>query len=117
MGRNGVGKTTLLNAVDGRCCPARSGAVLLDGEDITKLPRYKRARPGIGYVPQGHQVFPQLTVAENLSVVHERVRAVTAPPSTRRSTCSRALHEAARPPGRPPVAAGRRSSWPSPGRS
>ena len=73
MGRNGVGKTTLLNAVMG-VLPARSGRVLLDGRDITKLPAYQRARAGIGYVPQGHQVFPQLTVAENLRVVHERVK-------------------------------------------
>ena len=73
MGRNGVGKTTLLNAVMG-VLPVRSGRVLLDGRDITKLPAYQRARAGIGYVPQGHQVFPQLTVAENLRVVHERVK-------------------------------------------
>ena len=73
MGRNGVGKTTLLNAVMG-VLPARSGRVLLDGRDVTKLPAYQRARAGIGYVPQGHQVFPQLTVAENLRVVHERVK-------------------------------------------
>ena len=73
MGRNGVGKTTLLNAVMG-VLPAKSGRVLLDGRDITKLPAYQRARAGIGYVPQGHQVFPQLTVAENLRVVHERVK-------------------------------------------
>ncbi len=73
MGRNGVGKTTLLNAVMG-VLPAWSGRVLLDGRDITKLPAYQRARAGIGYVPQGHQVFPQLTVAENLRVVHERVK-------------------------------------------
>jgi urea transport system ATP-binding protein len=73
MGRNGVGKTTLLNAVMG-VLPARSGRVLLDGRDITKLPAYQRARAGIGYVPQGHQVFPQLSVAENLRVVHERVK-------------------------------------------
>jgi urea transport system ATP-binding protein len=73
MGRNGVGKTTLLNAVMG-VLPARSGRVLLDGRDITKLAAYQRARLGIGYVPQGHQVFPHLTAAENLRVVHERVR-------------------------------------------
>ena len=73
MGRNGVGKTTLLNAVMG-VLPVRSGRVLLDDRDITKLPAHKRARAGIGYVPQGHQVFPQLTAAENLRVVHERTK-------------------------------------------
>ncbi len=73
MGRNGVGKTTLLNTVMG-LLPARRGRILLDGEDITKAITYKRARKGIGYVPQGHQVFPGLTVRENLNVVHERAR-------------------------------------------
>ena len=73
MGRNGVGKTTLLNTVMG-LLPARLGRILLDGEDITKAITYKRARRGIGYVPQGHQVFPGLTVRENLHVVHERQR-------------------------------------------
>lgn len=73
MGRNGVGKTTLLNAVMG-VLPVKSGRVLLDDRDVTKLPPYLRARAGLGYVPQGHQVFPQLTVAENLRVVHERVK-------------------------------------------
>ena len=73
MGRNGVGKTTLLNTVMG-LLPARRGRILLDGEDITKAITYKRARKGIGYVPQGHQVFPGLTVRENLNVVFERAR-------------------------------------------
>jgi urea transport system ATP-binding protein len=70
MGRNGVGKTTLLNAVMG-VLPVRAGAVRLDGRDITRLPAHERARAGIGYVPQGHQVFPQLSVRENLQVVWE----------------------------------------------
>lgn len=73
LGRNGVGKTTLLNTVLG-LLPARSGRVLYDGDDITGLPSYRRARRGIGYVPQGHQVFPTLTVRENLQVVHEGQR-------------------------------------------
>jgi urea transport system ATP-binding protein len=73
MGRNGVGKTTLLNALMG-VLPVKSGRVLLDDRDVTKLPAHKRARAGIGYVPQGHQVFPQLTAAENLRVVHERTK-------------------------------------------
>jgi len=73
MGRNGVGKTTFLNAVMG-LLPAKSGSVLLDGRDITRMSPWDRALAGIGYVPQGHQVFPQLTARENLQVVQERVR-------------------------------------------
>jgi urea transport system ATP-binding protein len=74
MGRNGAGKTTLLNAIMG-LLPAKSGTVRLDGKDITKLSPWHRALAGIGYVPQGHQVFPQLTTMENLQVVLERTRA------------------------------------------
>jgi urea transport system ATP-binding protein len=70
MGRNGAGKTTLLNAVMG-LLPIGSGRVRLDGRDITHLPPHERARAGIGYVPQGHQVFPHMTARENLQVVHE----------------------------------------------
>ena len=73
MGRNGVGKTTFLNALMG-VLPAKAGRVLVDGNDVTKMPAYQRARAGIGYVPQGHQVFAQMTVADNLRVVHERVK-------------------------------------------
>jgi urea transport system ATP-binding protein len=73
MGRNGVGKTTLCNAVMG-LLPARRGRVLLDGRDVTSSSASVRARAGFGYVPQGHAVFPQLTVAENLQVVAERAR-------------------------------------------
>jgi urea transport system ATP-binding protein len=73
MGRNGVGKSTLLNAVMG-LLPLRGGAVAVDDVDMTRLSAPRRARLGIGYVPQGHQVFPYLTVAENLQVVVERQR-------------------------------------------
>ena len=73
MGRNGVGKTTLLNAVMG-VLPATAGAVLVDGEDVTRWPTHRRVRLGVGYAPQGHQVFPHMTAAENLQVVHERTR-------------------------------------------
>ncbi|PYM16076.1 MAG: urea ABC transporter ATP-binding subunit UrtE [Candidatus Rokuibacteriota bacterium] len=65
MGRNGVGKTTLLKAIMG-LVPARHGAVALDGRDITRLTPYARARLGIGYVPQGRDIFPSLSVGENL---------------------------------------------------
>ncbi|MGH9177645.1 MAG: urea ABC transporter ATP-binding subunit UrtE [Acidimicrobiales bacterium] len=73
MGRNGVGKTTLLNAVMG-VLPATRGSVLVDGEDVTRWPSHRRARRGLGYAPQGHQVFPHMTTGENLRVVHERAR-------------------------------------------
>ncbi|MDR1947701.1 MAG: urea ABC transporter ATP-binding subunit UrtE [Desulfovibrio sp.] len=67
MGRNGVGKTTLLQCIMG-ILPLRSGCILLGGADISPLPPEKRARAGIGYVPQGRQVFPMLTVEENMRV-------------------------------------------------
>jgi urea transport system ATP-binding protein len=73
MGRNGVGKTTLLNAMTG-LLPVRAGQVLLDGEDITAVPTWRRTEAGIGYVPQNHPVFPHLTAKENLQVVIERRR-------------------------------------------
>ena len=65
MGRNGVGKTTLLKAVVG-LVPARRGTIVFDGTDVSRLPPYERARLGIGYVPQGREIFPRLTVEENL---------------------------------------------------
>ncbi len=77
MGRNGVGKSTLLNAVMG-LLPARRGTVRVDGQDITGMPPPARARLGIGYVPQGHPVFPHLTVGENLQVVRESRRGLGA---------------------------------------
>jgi urea transport system ATP-binding protein len=73
MGRNGVGKTTLLNALMG-VLPLQSGSIRADGVEISKLSPWDRALLGIGYVPQGHQVFPQLTARENLQVVLERTR-------------------------------------------
>ncbi len=68
MGHNGAGKTTLLRVAVG-LVPVRSGTVLLDGEDITKLPPNRRVRRGIGYVPQGQLCFPQMTTLENLQLV------------------------------------------------
>jgi urea transport system ATP-binding protein len=65
LGRNGVGKTTLLKTAMG-LVPARSGAVRLDGQDITRLPPYGRAALGVGYVPQGREIFNRLTVEDNL---------------------------------------------------
>ena len=65
LGRNGVGKTSLLRAVVGQH-PVARGDILLDGESIAALSSSQRARMGIGYVPQGREIFPLLTVAENL---------------------------------------------------
>ena len=67
LGRNGVGKTTLLKCLVG-VVPTRSGALTFDGKDITSMPPYERARLGIGYVPQGREIFPRLTVEENLQM-------------------------------------------------
>ena len=65
LGRNGVGKTTLLKAIMG-LVPPRSGAIRFDGVDITRMAPYQRVRLGIGYVPQGREIFNRLTVEENL---------------------------------------------------
>jgi urea transport system ATP-binding protein len=65
LGRNGVGKTTLLKTLIGLVA-ARSGAVTFDGQDIARLAPYQRVRCGIGYVPQGREIFNRLTVEENL---------------------------------------------------
>ena len=65
MGRNGVGKTTLLKSIMG-LLRATSGTVTFEGKDITKAPTHKRAQAGIGYVPQGRGIFPYLSVHDNL---------------------------------------------------
>jgi branched-chain amino acid transport system ATP-binding protein len=65
LGHNGMGKTTLLKTLIGQL-PADTGQIRLDGNDITRLPPASRARAGIGYVPQGREIFPALTVRENL---------------------------------------------------
>ena len=67
MGRNGVGKTTLLNCIMG-LQPIRTGSISYCEMDITKVNAEKRASLGIGYVPQGRQIFPLLTVRENLQI-------------------------------------------------
>jgi branched-chain amino acid transport system ATP-binding protein len=65
LGHNGMGKTTLLKALIGQLS-ADTGRIRLDGADITRLPPSARARAGIGYVPQGREIFPALSVRENL---------------------------------------------------
>ncbi|GLI26302.1 ABC transporter ATP-binding protein [Agromyces rhizosphaerae] len=71
MGHNGAGKTTLLRVATG-LLPVMSGKVLIDGEDVTKMPPSKRVKRGLGYVPQGQQCFPQMTTLENLQLVAKR---------------------------------------------
>jgi urea transport system ATP-binding protein len=65
LGRNGVGKTTLLKSLMG-VVPVKTGRITLAGEDITRATAYERVRRGIGYVPQGREIFGRLTVEENL---------------------------------------------------
>ncbi|MDB5887245.1 MAG: Urea transporter, ATPase protein UrtE, partial [Rhodocyclales bacterium] len=65
LGRNGVGKTTLLKCLMG-LLPVAKGSVSFDGKDITKSPAYARAAMGMAYVPQGREIFPRLTVEENI---------------------------------------------------
>lgn len=67
LGRNGVGKTTLLKSIMG-LVPVRSGSITLDGQDLGRATPYERARAGIGFVPQGREIFGRLTVRENLEM-------------------------------------------------
>ncbi|MBU3843364.1 MAG: urea ABC transporter ATP-binding subunit UrtE [Candidatus Anaerobiospirillum pullicola] len=67
MGRNGEGKTTLLKCLMG-LLPIKSGSITFNGEDISRLSPEQRAKKGLGYVPQGRQIFPLLTVEENLRI-------------------------------------------------
>jgi len=65
LGRNGVGKTTLLRCIMG-LVPVARGAISFEGRDLAGAPSHHRVRAGIGYVPQGREIFPRLTVKENL---------------------------------------------------
>ena len=67
LGRNGVGKTTLLRTLMG-LVPAARGSIRFGDADLTRAAPYERVRAGIGYVPQGREIFPRLTVAENLEM-------------------------------------------------
>ena len=69
LGRNGMGKTTTLKALMG-LIPSNQGSIEFNGNTITGLPGWKIARNGIGYVPEGRQIFPNLTVRENLLATH-----------------------------------------------
>jgi urea transport system ATP-binding protein len=65
LGRNGVGKTTLLKCLMG-VLPIRSGSITFGGQEVTSLPPFQRVRLGMGFVPQGREIFPRLTVEENI---------------------------------------------------
>nr|MDA3874277.1 ATP-binding cassette domain-containing protein [Kiritimatiellia bacterium] len=67
MGRNGVGKTTLLKNMMGLHTPT-SGTIVYQGKDMTSMHTHKRVKQGLGYVPQGRQIFPRLTVEDNLRI-------------------------------------------------
>ena len=67
LGHNGMGKTTLLRTLIGEI-KANQGTIRFNGEDITRLTMFRRARLGIGYVPQGRDIYPQLTVLENMKM-------------------------------------------------
>jgi len=71
LGRNGMGKTTTVKSIMGLCVP-KSGAISFDGKPIRGLPSYRIAKAGIGLVPEGRQVFPNLTVRENLVATARR---------------------------------------------
>src|SRR3984893_11161304 len=76
MGRNGMGKTTTVRSVMG-LTPAIAGAIRFDGADVRRLPPYRIAQHGIGLVPEGRQVFPNLTARENLLATASNRRGVT----------------------------------------
>src|SRR3954468_22761776 len=74
LGRNGVGKTTLLKTLMG-LVPAKTGTVTFEQQDLKRAQPFQRARAGIGYVPQGREIFPRLTVHENLLMGAQRIPA------------------------------------------
>lgn len=67
IGRNGVGKSTTLKSIMG-LIKTTGGSIMFDGQDIIKMPTYERVKKGIGYVPQGRDIFPYMTVQENLEM-------------------------------------------------
>ena len=78
MGRNGMGKTTTIRSILG-LTPARAGAIRFAGVEVRKLPSFRIAQLGIGLVPEGRQIFPNLTVRENLVATAANRRASAAP--------------------------------------
>ena len=102
LGRNGVGKTTLLKSLMG-VVPVKTGSVVLAGTDITRATPYERVRLGIGYVPQGREIFSRLTVEDNLKMGLAVKPGGTPLPPMRPSTPVDALMLA--PPPSPPATA------------
>jgi len=68
VGRNGMGKTTLCNAIMGISPPRAAGSILFEGNELARVPSHKIARRGLGYVPQGRRLFPSLTVDQHLRI-------------------------------------------------
>jgi urea transport system ATP-binding protein len=85
LGRNGVGKTTLLKSLMG-LVPIKSGSIELDGTPIHKATPYERARLGVGFVPQGREIFGRLTVHENLLMGLATKKGSTPIPAERAAT-------------------------------
>jgi urea transport system ATP-binding protein len=81
LGRNGAGKTTLLQTLMG-LMPATGGKISLEGDDITRAPSHMRARSGLGYVPQGREIFSDLSVGQNIDIVLRNHR-IDAPDAVR----------------------------------
>ena len=86
LGRNGVGKSSLLRAIVGQHGVA-SGSIQWNGKEMRALAPHQRARAGFGYVPQGREIFPLLSVKENLRPALRPCRATSAPSTTRSSAC------------------------------
>lgn len=114
LGRNGAGKTTTLKAIMG-LAPARSGSIMLDGHDLTKLAVHEVPRAGVAYVPQGRRLFAEMTVAENIEIglmTRGKEAPFARPSSTSSPFCANACASV---PAPCPAASSR--CWPWPGRS
>ena len=113
LGRNGVGKTTLLKSLMG-LVPIKSGSIEFDGQPIQRKTPYERARAGMGFVPQGREIFARLTVEENLRMgLPTAVRPRPFRPSC--SSCSRCSSRCCTG-AAVTCQAGSSSNWPSRGR-
>ena len=79
MGRNGMGKTTLMKALIGVLDSAGGSSITLDGEELAGRPSYKRVQSGLAYVPQGRMIFPSMTVSDNIRAGMEKSKSKTIP--------------------------------------